>query len=1044
MNFLSSFLSRRVRAKEIDVSWGKAQVPVRVPEPIYMLGVDEEGEKYGIFKGDRVHIAIFGFTGVGKSRLLLSLILQHVRRGEGFLLIDPHGDLARLVLTHIPPELRDRVVYIDPMTAFRHSRVVQVNFLEYKGGLDRELVARTFTDGLMKIYGRFWGPRLDMILLNALYALLEAGSARLTDLYYIIADEEFRDNILLKVTDPKVRTFWREEFKRMPKDASVAVLTKIYRLVQERILVPMFECDRSSIDFRRIMDEGKMVVVNLSEGALTSDVANFLGSMILARIYLAGMSREDASEEQRKPYFVYVDEAHRFTSSSLKDMLEALRKYRVYITLASQHLDQYVEGVREAIPNLCETIICFSVGEATARRLAEFYKPALTHEHLVRLPRHWFAVSAMVKGRRECIALKCIDHGGGIYNPEETIEASLKIYGRRVETAHLTKKAEELPSALLEVPYMSPVEWLVLTRLYYKGGEQHMLEEKQLFQMLKELGITILEGKEALNTLSYRNYVAMKRRNIEIRKQLPNNPHVVLRRRETIHLYELTKHGLGLLEQVPKGRRGGLPDHIQMIGEVFHQLAEQGYFCLVDTAEDVGKKRPDILVYPPERLYDKQGRFRGFHPKNWDTPHRFAVEVETDPAKHPQRVVSNWEKCRDLGLPVLFISDSLEKAKSIYGLLVNTTANIVRSLPEGKLGGTIAIGMVAEGIKLFIPEDGKTEEAQLTAPSTKSMGETVLEEEARKIFGPLPPLGVKVRLPLEAVQKFGVELGKVEWKNPEHNTIGLKIPMPAGSVTWEVPAEKLVKTEEGWRVRLETGAKKEKLLEALKLEEGKMIKIPVNVLEEFGVKISGLQNEIEGKILAASKSEIQVEIKHEKLSACIWIPRERIVQKRDGSWAVMPSETERKTSIEIIRKPEKFETETPPKLEAKTVKKTEEIEFGKVDETRQKIETESHVKVKLHESENLLETRMKHTFRGQPDRTWIVREKEEEKAKFESMKERIRRLLKEGWRLRVKQVKGKPYLTAYKRVEGRKKEISLGPHTEKTKEILRSLLETSD
>ena len=796
--FKSLFGGRKAEASQVE-----DKIERKLLEPIYTLGVDEKGEKYGVFKSDRVHMAVFGFTGTGKSRFLLSLILQHIKRREGFLLVDPHGDLAQLVLTHIPPELRDKVIYVDPMTAFRHERVVQLNFLEYKGGLDRDLVARTFTDGLMKIYGRFWGPRLDMILLNALYALLEAGNARLTDLYHLIADEEFRENILLKVTDAKVRTFWREEFKRMPKDASVAVLTKIYRLVQERVLVPMFECDRSSVDFRQIMDEGKIVIVNLSEGALTSDVANFLGSMILARVYLAGMSREDTPEEQRKPYYVYVDEAHRFTSSSLKDMLEALRKYRVYLTLASQHLDQYVEEVRDAVPNLCDALICFTVGERTARKLEEFYAPTFTYKHLVHMPRHWFAASAMVKGRRECMALKCIDYGRGTYSPEETIKVSLEIYGRKVEVSHLTKRAEELPSALLDTPYMSPAEWLILTRLYYEGGEQHILEERELFQKLRELGISAVEAKDALSQLSFRNYVTLKKKQAYVRRQLPGG--LVERRQTTLHYYELTKHGVGLLEQFPRGRRGGLPDHIQMIGEVFHQFASEGYFCLVDTAEDVGKKKPDILVYPPERIHDRQGRFKGYHSKNWDTPHRFAVEVETDPGKHPQRVLSNWEKCRDLGLPVLFIVDSLEKAKTIYGLLVNTTANIVKGLPAGRPPGSVSIGIVSDGVKLFIPEEGEAKPLQLTTPKTGQQVEIVEPEESRRLFGPLPPQGVRVLLPGWAAEKFGSKHGVVDWKDPERNIIALRIQTSTGSVLWEVPAEKFVKTEDGWVVQLEEG-----------------------------------------------------------------------------------------------------------------------------------------------------------------------------------------------------------------------------------------------
>ena len=282
---------------------------------------------------------------VHNSRFLLSLALQDVRRGRGLLLIDPHGDLVKLFLTHVPRERWNDVIYVDPLTARDYGKVVKINFLECKDPRDRDIVARCFMESLEKIYARFWGPRLDMILMNAIYTLLDSGDTNLSHLYNVIADETFREDRLQRVSDSRVRAFWESEFKKMPKDASGAALTKIYRIVQERIVAPMFECAKSGVDFREAMDKGKIVIVNLSEGAITSDVANFLGSLILSRVYLAGMSREDVPERERKPFYVYVDEAYRFVSDSIRDILQSLRKYRVYMTLASQYLGQYSKEI---------------------------------------------------------------------------------------------------------------------------------------------------------------------------------------------------------------------------------------------------------------------------------------------------------------------------------------------------------------------------------------------------------------------------------------------------------------------------------------------------------------------------------------------------------------------------------------------------------------------------------------------------------------------------------------------------------------------------
>ncbi|MDR2571218.1 MAG: type IV secretion system DNA-binding domain-containing protein, partial [Oscillospiraceae bacterium] len=350
---------------------------------LHVLGVDAEVDpvigkklKRGIYASDRIHSLVMGFPGSGKTRFLLSMIKQHIDHGEGFMVLDSHSDLTQLVLSHIPPEQWDRVVYINPWSAFEDkydNRVLQINFLEHHNPYERDVVARMFMDTLEKLYERWWGPRLDMILLNALYLLMEKEQAKLPDLYNILSDQEFRDMLTAKCKDRNVKMFWEKQYDKMPKDASVAVLTKLYRLVQERIIVPMFMASKSGVDFRKAMDERKIVIVDLPEGKVTSDIANFLGSLILSAVYNAGMSREDTPEEKRQPFFVYVDEAYRYTTKSIPEVLQSLRKFKVFMTLASQYLTQYRRDIQDAIVQTCETIVSFRVGEDTARALEKFY-----------------------------------------------------------------------------------------------------------------------------------------------------------------------------------------------------------------------------------------------------------------------------------------------------------------------------------------------------------------------------------------------------------------------------------------------------------------------------------------------------------------------------------------------------------------------------------------------------------------------------------------------------------------------------------------------
>ena len=449
------------------------------------------------------------------SRFLLSLAIQDVWNGYGVMLVDPHGDLAKIFLSHIPKKRWKDVIYIDPITARKYGAVVKVNFLECREPKDRDVVARSFMESLEKIYHKYWGPRLDMILMNAIYTLLDSSNTNLSNLYSVIADESFRQNLLQKVSDEKIRSFWESEFKKMAKDAGSAALTKIYRIVQERIVAPMFDCARSSIDFREAMDEGKIIAVNLSEGAITSDVANFLGSLILARVYLAGMSREDTPEDQRVPFYVYVDEAYRFVSLSIRDILQSLRKYHVYMTLASQYLGQYSKEIAESIPHLCDTIMCFTVGEDTAKALEEFYRPPLNYLDLVHLPKFTIAVSTVVGGSRECQILRTVDLGWGQTDVEELIKFSLGRYGEFVDVSRYTGVPAygDLPHPTSK-GINDPLEWITLVKLYglYEenlgsGCPQFIGHDDLVGQLKGEFPVEEASIQRALNSLAFAGYI---------------------------------------------------------------------------------------------------------------------------------------------------------------------------------------------------------------------------------------------------------------------------------------------------------------------------------------------------------------------------------------------------------------------------------------------------------------------------------------------------------------------------------------------------------
>ena len=851
--------------------------PQAEPEPaeeedLVALGIGHDDRKtYGIPVKDRIHMAIFGFPGTGKSTLMLYLMLQHLRKDEGLMVIDPHGWLANAFLTHIPPSERHRVIYIDPLTAYRYGRVVQLNFLEYRGVMDRGFTARAFLDALEKLYARFWGPRLDMILRNAVYTLMDSGTAKLSDLYYVISDESFREMKLMNVTDPMVRSFWTEDFKKMPKDASISALTKIHRLIQEKVITPMFDAEKSSVNFREAMDQGKIVVVNLPEGFLTSEITNFIGSLILAQVYTAAMSREEIPEEKRKPFYVYIDEAYRFFTSALTDMLQSLRKYKVFLTLASQDLEQYREDVRKSIPNLCSTIICFAVGESTAQKLEQFFMPEIMHYRwLMNARQYRFHVSTMFHGRRVKQYFEVVNPGRGPYNPEDVIKESLKIYGREVKPDLLIPDMETLKELEYPKNFTLPA-WIIMLRL--RKGK---MEQKEIFQELRNLGYTDTEIHEALSILTMSGLIFHQQKEERFQEKVGGE---IVQRGVTYHWYWLSPEGDKFFQQYPVGTRGGGPAHIQIMAKLLQDFWKDHYFVFVDTGREPGKKKPDMLVYPPEMTLTKRGVRLG---RRWNTSKRFAVEVETDPQGHQDRLLNNWKKNTALGMPVVFAVDSMDKKTWVEAYLQQHGANPVKNiLQEYKPGNfQVVVVDVESGWRESVVEtltqalvSGKPSEAK---PET----ETVITRSLHL------KIGLKIDLPENLVEAYGMKRGTivdiddregkvtVEILKPGRMHVfpdGVKLTVSAGNLkqrpnqTWYLEKFEAPTEEETEEMFMETSKPAETFMEASgKIEEVKETaeaagkpEEEMRTVEKATEKMEAERIEVEGKVAEKGKAEAE-------------------------------------------------------------------------------------------------------------------------------------------------------------------------------------------
>ncbi|HEV7227743.1 type IV secretory system conjugative DNA transfer family protein [Brevundimonas sp.] len=357
-------------------------------------------QRFGIRQTDRLsHVYVLGKTGVGKSTLLEALAVQDIWEGRGFALIDPHGDLAERVRDAPRPTRGERLTYLDaadlsqpfgynPLRRIRDDRI--------------PLAASGFLDALRKLWPDAWGVRMEHVLRNSLFALLERDGSTLPDILRLYWDEAFRKQVTKDIRNGVVRRFWTHEFAKYPDrlkaEAVAPIQNKLGALLTDPRLYRVLVAPEQPVSFRTIMDEGGALVVNLAKGRLGEDGAALLGGLIASTIGLAALSRADSPSDTRRPFFLYIDEFQSFTTLSFVNMLAELRKYGVGLTLAHQHLHQLDTEVRHAVLGNVGTTISFRVGPEDADVMAKEFQPTFNVLDLINLPNQNFYLKLMIDG----------------------------------------------------------------------------------------------------------------------------------------------------------------------------------------------------------------------------------------------------------------------------------------------------------------------------------------------------------------------------------------------------------------------------------------------------------------------------------------------------------------------------------------------------------------------------------------------------------------------------------------------------------------------
>lgn len=359
-----------------------------------------EEKPFGIKRADRrAHMYVIGKTGTGKSTLLETLIRQDVANGEGLTLLDPHGDLVEKVLASIPEKRKADVIYFNAPDG---SNPLGFNPLESVPPDKRALAAAGLLDAFKKIWADSWGPRLEHILRNALLALMDQPEATLAHVLALLNDSAFRRVAVTRIQNESVREFWRKEYEyypwRLRAEAIAPIQNKVGAFLANPTVNKIVTQPKSAFDLRRVMDEGKLLVVNLAKGKIGQDASTLLGALLVAKIGLVGLSRADIPEPDRRDFYLYMDEFQNFATLSLANMLSELRKYRVNMVLSHQYLSQLDLQVRDAILGNVGTVVSFRLGLTDAEILSGEFYPYFSAKDLINLPNYHVYLKLMIDG----------------------------------------------------------------------------------------------------------------------------------------------------------------------------------------------------------------------------------------------------------------------------------------------------------------------------------------------------------------------------------------------------------------------------------------------------------------------------------------------------------------------------------------------------------------------------------------------------------------------------------------------------------------------
>jgi len=384
----------------VDPNLSDDIVPESDLTPLWKTNFRWTNMSFGIWPSDRRrHIYIIWKTWMGKSTLLENMIIDDIKKGRWVAVIDPHGDLAEAVIGHIPKSRTNSAIIFDPSDT---EWPIAFNMLDWVSVEHRPLVASGLVWIFKKIFWDSWGPRLEHILRNTILALLEYPNTTLISIPLMLTSDVYREKVVAKITDPIVKKFWVSEFAKMAPnqktEAAGPILNKVWQFLSSTILRNILWQSKNTFNMRWAMDNGKIIIINLSKGKIWEDASALLWAMMVTKFQMDAMSRADIAEKDRKDFYLYVDEFQNFATDSFATILSEARKYKLNLVMANQYIDQMQETVKWAVFWNVGSIISFQVWHSDASIMKEAFWNNISPDDLTNLKKYNIYLKQLIDG----------------------------------------------------------------------------------------------------------------------------------------------------------------------------------------------------------------------------------------------------------------------------------------------------------------------------------------------------------------------------------------------------------------------------------------------------------------------------------------------------------------------------------------------------------------------------------------------------------------------------------------------------------------------